>query len=56
MQGMCTTCIAKVIKGEFRYIEEPEPDTLSQEDIENNSILLCIATPLTDLLIELDDE
>ena len=39
-----------------RYIEEPEPDTLSQEDIENNSILLCIATPLTDLLIELDDE
>ena len=48
MQGMCTTCIAKVIKGEFKYIEEPEPDTLSQEDIENNSVLLCIATPLTD--------
>ena len=40
MQGMCTTCIAKVIKGEFRYIEEPEPDTLSQEDIENNSIFI----------------
>jgi len=54
MQGMCTTCIARVIKGEFKYIEDPDPDTLSQEDIDNNSVLLCIATPLTDLEIEID--
>lgn len=52
MQGMCTTCIAKIIEGRIRYIEEPDPDTLTEEDIDNNMALLCIATPLSDLVIE----
>jgi ferredoxin len=52
MQGMCTTCIAKIIEGRIRYIEEPDLDTLTKEDIDNNMALLCIATPLSSLIIE----
>ncbi|MBT89900.1 MAG: hypothetical protein CMN79_05360 [Spirochaetales bacterium] len=52
MQGMCTTCIAKIIEGKIRYIEEPDLDTLTKEDIDNNMALLCIATPLSSLIIE----
>ena len=52
MQGMCTTCIAKIIEGRIRYIEEPDPDTLTKEDVDYNMALLCIATPLSDLIIE----
>jgi ferredoxin len=52
MQGMCTTCIAKIIEGEIKYIETPDPNSLTKEDIDNNMALLCIATPLTSLIIE----
>ncbi len=51
MQGMCTTCIATLLRGEIEYIEEPDPDTLTQEDIKENKILLCIATPKSDIEI-----
>jgi len=56
MQGMCTTCVAKIRKGDFKYIEEPDPDTLSKQEIAEKSVLLCIATPLTDLSVELNEE
>jgi len=52
MQGMCTTCMAKIIKGEIKYIHPPDPNSLTKEDIDNNMALLCIATPLTSLIIE----
>ena len=51
MQGMCTTCIATLLSGEIEYIEDPDPDTLTQEDVEENKILLCIATPKSDIEI-----
>ena len=49
---MCTTCIAKVLEGKTSYIEEPDLDSLSEEDIKNNKVLLCVATPESDLLID----
>ena len=52
LQGMCTTCIAKVLEGKTSYIEEPDQDSLSEEDIKNNKVLLCVATPESDLLID----
>ena len=51
MQGMCTTCIATLLSGEIEYIEEPDPDTLTEGDIKENKILLCIATPKSDIEI-----
>ena len=51
MQGMCTTCIATLLSGEIEYIEEPDPDTLTEGDIKKNKILLCIATPKSDIEI-----
>ena len=51
LQGMCTTCIATVLEGKTSYIEEPDPDSLTEEDIKNNKLLLCVATPESDLLI-----
>ena len=51
MQGMCTTCIATRLSGEIEYIEEPDPDTLTEGDIKENKILLCIATPKSDIEI-----
>ena len=51
MQGMCTTCIATLLSGEIEYIEEPDPDTLTEGDIKENKILLCIATPQSDIEI-----
>ena len=52
MQGMCTTCMAKIKQGDFGYLEEPDPDTLTSEEIEEGMALLCIATPKSDLIIE----
>ena len=51
MQGMCTTCIATLLSGEIEYIEEPDQDTLTEGDIKENKILLCIATPKSDIEI-----
>ena len=51
MHGMCTTCIATLLSGEIEYIEEPDPDTLTEGDIKENKILLCIATPKSDIEI-----
>ena len=51
MQGMWTTCIATLLSGEIEYIEEPDPDTLTEGDIKENKILLCIATPKSDIEI-----
>ncbi|MBT3475488.1 (2Fe-2S)-binding protein [bacterium] len=51
MQGMCTTCVAKIIDGDFKYIEEPELGILTESEIKNNVVLLCVATPITDLTI-----
>ena len=52
MQGMCTTCIAKITEGKIKYIQTPDTNSLTKEDINNNMALLCIATPLTNLIIE----
>ena len=52
LQGMCTTCIATVLEGKTSYIEEPDPDSLTEEDIKNNKVLLCVATAESDLLID----
>ena len=35
MQGMCTTCMAKLVEGEIEYIEAPDKDALNAEDISN---------------------
>ena len=52
MQGMCTTCMAKLVEGEIEYIEAPDKDALNAEDISNNMILMCVATPKTSLIID----
>ena len=39
-------------KEKTSYIEEPDPDSLTEEDIKNNKVLLCVATPESDLLID----
>ncbi|MEC9381868.1 MAG: 2Fe-2S iron-sulfur cluster-binding protein [Thermodesulfobacteriota bacterium] len=56
MQGMCTTCIAKLVEGEIEYLEPPEANTLTEEDIDNNMVLLCVATPKSSLIIEESEE
>ena len=42
LQGMCTTCIATLLSGEIEYIEEPDPDTLTEGDIKENKILFVL--------------
>ena len=41
-----------VIKRKISYIEPPDPDSLTEEDVASNKVLLCVATPESDLLFD----
>jgi len=48
-QGLCGTCKIRLISGK---VEMEAEDGLDDADLEQNMILPCVSTPLTDLVIE----
>jgi ferredoxin len=51
--GACTTCAVRVLSGE---IEQPEAMGLSPELQKQGYALLCVSYPLSDLVVETQDE
>lgn len=50
--GSCASCRVRLLKGEVRY--PFEPPGLSAAEVDAGFILMCLARPASDLLIELD--
>lgn len=48
--GTCGTCKAKLVKGEIEYLIEP--DIIFEDEKADGIILLCQATPKSDIVIE----
>ncbi len=48
--GNCGTCKAKLLEGEISYRREPE--ILYDDEKADGIVLLCIASPKTDLVVE----
>ncbi len=50
--GLCTACMGKKLKGEIKMIE---PDGISDEEIKQGYVLLCVGHPLTpDVEVEIE--
>ncbi len=49
--GVCGTCAARLLEGEIDY-PELEPIGLDEDELDANYILLCSATPKSDLVIK----
>ncbi len=47
--GICGTCKTRLLSGK---VEMEVEDGLDEEDIEQNMILPCVATPVTDIVLE----
>ena len=47
--GACSSCNAKIISGE---VDQTEQSYLSEKDIKNTNVLLCVAYPLSDCVFE----
>lgn len=45
-QGICVTCMGKLSEGEVEYQQDPTAD------IDPGSILICISTPKTKLMLD----
>ncbi len=52
-QGVCSTCTVKTIEGE---VEQSEGSYLSDEQIAQGYVLICIAHPLSDCVFETHKE
>lgn len=48
-QGYCGTCKVKLLSGE---VDMSDDSGLEDEDLDNNMILPCVATPKTDVALE----
>jgi len=48
-QGFCGTCKTKLISGK---VEMEADDGLDDEDLEQNTILPCVSTPKTEVVID----
>ncbi len=52
-QGVCSTCTAKLIEGS---VDQSEGSYLSEEQIAAGYVLICIAHPLADCVLETHKE
>ena len=52
-QGVCSTCTVKTIEGE---VEQSQGSSLSEEQIAQGYVLICIAHPLSDCVFETHKE
>jgi|TARA_B110000967_G_scaffold167661_1_gene176298 ferredoxin len=54
-EGTCSTCAARLVWG---YIDQSDQSFLSEEQVEANYVMLCVAYPKDDckLKIEVEDE
>ena len=52
-QGVCSTCTVKTLEGE---VEQSEGSYLSEEQIAQGYVLICIAHPLSDCVFETHKE
>jgi ferredoxin len=52
-QGVCSTCTVKTIKGE---VDQSEGSYLSEEQIAQGYVLICIAHPLSNCVFETHKE
>lgn len=53
MQGECSTCVSKLISGQ---VDQREQKFLKPPETEAGYILLCVARPLADCVIETHQE
>ena len=51
--GVCASCAATLLSGEVSYLRKP--DALSASMQHNNQALLCMAIPISDLVIQTDE-
>lgn len=49
-EGTCGTCKGRLVRGEIGY--KGEPKALWEEDKAQGIVLLCLATPKTDVVVE----
>ena len=52
--GRCGMCKSHIHEGEVDY-GDANPHTLFESEREEGKVLLCTATPLSDLVIEIED-
>ena len=52
-QGVCSTCTVKAIEGE---VDQSQGSSLSEEQIAQGYVLICIAHPLSDCVFETHKE
>jgi ferredoxin len=52
-QGVCSTCTVKTIEGE---VDQSQGSALSEEQIAQGYVLICIAHPLSDCVFETHKE
>ena len=51
--GACGCCAGYLLEGEVRYVDEPI--ALSEEMIKENKALFCVAEPISDLVIRVEE-
>lgn len=49
--GGCSVCKVKVVTGDVQY-QDGEPMGFDEEDMNQGKILICVAVPLSDLVLE----
>ena len=53
-RGICSACRGKLLAGQIQY--KSEPAALSEEEIAQGYILCCVARPVSDLVLEVEEE
>jgi CDP-4-dehydro-6-deoxyglucose reductase len=54
--GQCGGCKARLLDGEVAYVNEYQPQLLSRAEREQGLIIACMATPQSDLKLEIDEQ
>jgi len=53
--GVCGACIYRIVEGRVEY-PDGRPKALLEKDLEAGKGLCCVGHPLSDMLIELEDQ